>query len=237
MRLGRHTKENQTDAERYRGSRTGERCLMVWARLDDAIMDNPKVAKVGPMGFALYVASITYCARNLTDGYVPRAVARRLIDPTWTSRDGGEEVIAAGPPDPNGHISAWEITPESVINQVLDAGLWEYAEGGYTVHDFLDYNPSRVQVEGDRMVREGARRAGGLARAAGANRDPGGKFISAGQTSDAPAADQFATSPGPGPGPEPLELAHASRTHTDDEEVGNTIGIDEEETEWTRAST
>ena len=46
----------------------------MWARLDDAILDNPEeIIAAGPLGFALHVAAITWCARNLTDGFIPQA--------------------------------------------------------------------------------------------------------------------------------------------------------------------
>ena len=31
----------------------------MWARLDDAILDNPKIIAAGPLGFALHVVAIT----------------------------------------------------------------------------------------------------------------------------------------------------------------------------------
>lgn len=55
---------------------------MTWAKLDDAILDNEKIAKAGLVGFAFHVAAITWCARNLTDGFVPSQRVACLLDVT-----------------------------------------------------------------------------------------------------------------------------------------------------------
>lgn len=35
---------------------------------------------------------------------------------------------------------------------LVDAGLWERAKGGFRIHDHLEYNPSREQVEAERRA-------------------------------------------------------------------------------------
>jgi len=35
--------------------------------------------------------------------------------------------------------------------ELVDAGLWEHAEGGFQFHDWLDYQPSKAQVEASRQ--------------------------------------------------------------------------------------
>ncbi len=100
---------------------------MPWARLDDAILDNPKIGLIGPLGFALHVASITWCSRNLTDGHVTRSQARLLLD-----------------------LSDMPVAVNDVIAELLAVRLWEATDVGYRLHDYLDYNPSRTQVLADR---------------------------------------------------------------------------------------
>lgn len=39
--------------------------------------------------------------------------------------------------------------PETAA-ELVEAGLWDTAEGGYEVNDYLAYNPSRAKVEDDR---------------------------------------------------------------------------------------
>ena len=53
---------------------------MAWVKIDVAILDNQKIMKVGALGFAMHVAAITWCGRNLTDGYLPFGKLDHLID-------------------------------------------------------------------------------------------------------------------------------------------------------------
>lgn len=167
---------------------------MVWVRIDDRITEHPKIARVGALGLALQVAGLAYCNRNLTDGFVPRGVARTLLD--WQVVDYEGRLWTVG--RTSGFVGD-DVTPEWVIDLLLDAGVWEEVEGGYRIHDFEDYQPTKADVEADRRERDAAKAAGGLARAAGAKRDQHGRFIPAGQTSDA-------TSSGPSDGPAPVHL-------------------------------
>ena len=41
-------------------------------------------------------------------------------------------------------------TCEFVAELLVDSGLWEEVPGGYRVHDYLDYNPSRDKVLAER---------------------------------------------------------------------------------------
>jgi hypothetical protein len=96
---------------------------MPWVRLDEGFADHPKIERAGPMAAWLHVVAICYCNRHLTDGRIPKAKARRLADI----------------PTPDKHIKA-----------LVDAGLWDDEGDDYIVHDFLDYQPSRADVEADR---------------------------------------------------------------------------------------
>ncbi len=99
---------------------------MSWVKIDDAILDNHKVAKIGPAAFGLYVAGMAYAARNLTDGYVPSEKVERLLN--W---DDGDDAVAA-------------------LKELQRAHLWRSENGGFRIHDYLDYNPSRERVLADR---------------------------------------------------------------------------------------
>ena len=112
--------------------------------LDDNIEDHPKFVSLSDAAFALWVRCIGYCRRNLTDGYVPEQAARARI------RSGkAEKVIAelCSPPAglPNGNP------------------LWLKVLGGYQVHDYLEWNPSKEQVEERREQKRAAASRGGQA--------------------------------------------------------------------------
>lgn len=111
---------------------------MPWVRIDDQFPDHPKVVEAGPMAAWLYVCGLTYCARQLTDGFIPVAQVPRLV--------GGPGV---------GRLAA----------RLVSAGLWEEVPGGYRVHDFLIYNPSREQTLVRREIRASAGQRGGKQKA------------------------------------------------------------------------
>lgn len=114
---------------------------MPWVRIDDGFARHPKLAQAGPLGMAMQVAALCYCNQELTDGFVPRSVARTLLDFTVEDGDGRLWTITRG----CGMIGD-DITPEWIIGILLEAGLWEEAPGGYRIHDFHDYQPSKEHV-------------------------------------------------------------------------------------------
>jgi len=124
---------------------------VAWVRLDDSFSEHPKLSRAGPLGMAMQIAALCYANRNLTDGFVPRAVAPLLLNfdglyiafPDAASLQGLEEPLAV----------SWQAVAESLVR----AGLWEEEKGGYRIHDYLKYQPSRESVM---RAREGsARRA------------------------------------------------------------------------------
>jgi hypothetical protein len=141
---------------------------MVWARLDDAILDNPKITEAGALGLLLHVAAITWCARNLSDGRIPIVKARQLVDLSGVYIDDGNDGGCPwfGPRALAGGCSTPE--PDRIAQHLIDVGLWE-RDGEdlsvYVLHDFLAYNPSREAVESNRAAKVEAGRRGGRASA------------------------------------------------------------------------
>lgn len=116
---------------------------MVWAKLDDEILDNEKIVNAGPLGFALHVAAITWCCRNLTDGFIPRSKVRALLDFEGLHVKTGEGEFVM-------HEKAVE--PLDLADSLVVEGLWieDEERRGYWLNDFLDYNPSREKVLAER---------------------------------------------------------------------------------------
>lgn len=114
---------------------------MPWVRIDDTLHDHPKVYRL-PASLRLHclgawVLAICYASRHLTDGEVPVA---------WLRAEGATtRQIAA----------------------LVSAGFLDKTDGDGVVwvHNFLDYNPSREQVEArredTRLARVAAGRIGG----------------------------------------------------------------------------
>lgn len=95
---------------------------MSWARIDDAMPDSLKVAPLSDAAFRAYVTSICYCARSLSDGFVPSKKAKE-----FTGRP-------------------------RVVQELTDACLWEAVTDGFKVHDYLVYNPTREKVLAERAA-------------------------------------------------------------------------------------
>lgn len=152
---------------------------MSWARFDDQYPDHPKIVKVGPLGMALHTAAICYCARYLTDGFVPSAMMPRLV-----SFDGISVTR-------NGVTNA--VTNEDVTNELVEVGLLEVVEGGFQVHDYAQYNPSSEQVKAEKA--ENARRQAVWRER---NRGENGKFVSNGVSNSVSNAS-YNTAPSPSP--------------------------------------
>ena len=111
---------------------------MTWIKLDDQFPDHPKVMAAGPLAAWLYVCGLAYCARLLTDGYLPAAQVRKLADV--------DEATA-------------------LADRLVGVGLWERVEGGFRVHDYLEYQPSADRVRATREVRAAAGSRGGYQKA------------------------------------------------------------------------
>lgn len=95
---------------------------MSWAKLDDRYDDHPKVRRAWrehPATVGVHAMAITHSARYGTDGLVAAAWLRDLM-PHWAQR-------------------------KKVLAILVSAGLFDaVGDGSYRVHDFLDYNPSRL---------------------------------------------------------------------------------------------
>lgn len=121
---------------------------MSWVRIDDGMPEHPKVLSVGPLAFALDIAAICYCARNRTDGRVPRSKVRILLD-LADVRIAGRKADAL-----------------ALADALVAAGRWRRDGDDFVIHDFLEYNPARADIEGKSAdlseIRRAAGRTGGL---------------------------------------------------------------------------
>lgn len=98
---------------------------MVWAKIDDHADEHPKLVALSDAAHRLWFNALMYCCRNLTDGFVPKNMLRKL-----TSAN----------------------APGKLTGELERQGLWESAEGGWQIHDFLTYQPSKVKVLAEREV-------------------------------------------------------------------------------------
>lgn len=103
---------------------------MPWVKLDDQFFAHPKVVEVSNEAKLLYLAGLTYCAGQLTDGRIGRGALRAVA-------------------------ASLGLDPALAV-ELVGVGLWSATEAGYAVHDYLEYQPSAEQVRAQRA--ENARR-------------------------------------------------------------------------------
>ena len=177
---------------------------MPWVRLDEDFASHPKVLEAGPLGMALQVAALCYANRHLTDGRIPRAAARSLLDFE------GIAVI-------DGMVGN-DVEADYVIGCLLEAGLWHgvdhdcetcpQVERGYIIHDYLEQQPSRDEVLAKREQTAAAGRKGGQARAKRTVKRPASETLSEPSSespSETEANVQAESKPVPVPVPVPQE--------------------------------
>jgi len=124
---------------------------MTWVKIDDHFDQHPKLALVGPLGMALFVAGLAYCNRNLTDGFIPWSAARSLLCWQFLGRPDEQARVPRFKIAATSGMTGNDVEAEFVIELLLGAGLWEEDGGGYRVHNYDNYQPSRAQVEAERV--------------------------------------------------------------------------------------
>lgn len=99
---------------------------MSWLKIDDKFARHPKVMQLSHIAFRLHVAALCNCADMLTDGRVTERDVRMLCPvigaPTW----------------------------KRYVNELISTGLWTVQAHGWSINDYLDYNPSSIKVKEQR---------------------------------------------------------------------------------------
>lgn len=108
---------------------------MPYLNLDDGFSEHRKIDVLSHGAFRLHVSGLCYCARELTDGHVPKGRVTRLM------------------PD---YKAAY-------LAELTDALMWLPAPGGYAIHDYLEWNKSREWWEAEK-ARKAKNKADYIAR-------------------------------------------------------------------------
>lgn len=114
---------------------------MSWLRVEGKAPQHSKIAPLSDAAFRLHFTALCWCVEHLTDGEVPAGIPVTL------------------PAAPRGKRLA------SVLEELAGAGLWKASDSGWTIHDFLDWNPSAEQERAKRAARAAAGAVGGIAKA------------------------------------------------------------------------
>jgi hypothetical protein len=95
----------------------------------------------------------------------------------------------------DGFVPREVISDPVAAKALVRVGLWETAKGGYMIHDYADYQPSKAEIEAKRVKTHEARVRAGKKRGETAQRCAGGMF--AGQDQHTDCAGPAATSTPP----------------------------------------
>lgn len=114
--------------------RWGGQIAVPFARVYEETRDDPKILALSDPAYRMWDQGLVYCSRQLTDGFIPEHAIH-----TFGVKARNKLRVAA------------ELCREQVPGQ---APLWSKVEGGYAVHDYLDWNDSADTIlkkrEGDR---------------------------------------------------------------------------------------
>ena len=114
---------------------------MAYTNTDYSFWTNPKVRAAGKDAAFLYIAGNGFCNEYLTDGFIS---------------DTDIETVA---------FNAFMRSPKKAVEALMVAGLWDRVRGGYKIHDYLNYNKSKKEIEELRSKKTAAGRKGGRASA------------------------------------------------------------------------
>lgn len=102
-----------------------------WVRLDVDYFRNPKAIAAGRDGRDLHLASICWVGSQLTDGHIPADVLSTV------AADAG--------------IVHRRFTG-AAVDRIVAAGLWVPNGDGWDLHDFVEMNGTRAEVEQERAA-------------------------------------------------------------------------------------
>ena len=83
----------------------------IWVKLDATYTEDERIMEAGALAELVFVRSLAYCRRRVTDGAVTPAAARSLC---------------IGIPE----------TPETLIAALVDSGLWVMQDNGWRVRSY-----------------------------------------------------------------------------------------------------
>jgi hypothetical protein len=150
---GRRARGDMADLARWTQAQRAEvQDRMPWVRLAEDFAEHPRIVAAGPLAAMLQVSALCWCNRQLTDGFVPRGQVPRLV--CWEGI--GREVDGTFRP----------VTWQDVVLDLVTAGIWDPVDGGWQIHDYLSYQPSRSEVLATQDRKRAAGSLGGAARAA-----------------------------------------------------------------------
>jgi len=94
--------------------------LSPWIRLDDDYINHPKFVALSHVAFRLWHEGMAYSRKLMTDGIITSGALKTF---RYASKSAVKELTAPLYPGAS--------------------PLWEERDGGFEIHDYLDWNPTR----------------------------------------------------------------------------------------------
>ncbi len=108
---------------------------MTWFKVDDKFHSHPKVLKAGLEAMGMWVLAGSYCANYATDGVITHDVLARIAGRRW----------------------------RKLATKLVVCGLFTETLVDFRFHDWLEYNPSKVEVVSSKSELSEKRSAAGKA--------------------------------------------------------------------------
>jgi hypothetical protein len=107
---------------------------MSYAGIDCSFPFHPKIRALTDAEYRVHSTAIIYANEHLTDGLITREV-----------------------------VDMFKGFKPKVVQSLVDRGLWRLHDDGWILHDYLDWNKSRAEIEAFKAAKSRAGRAGAAA--------------------------------------------------------------------------
>lgn len=107
---------------------------MPWVRFDDQFPLHRKVAGLNDKTYRLHSEAIFWCARNLTDGHIPKHDLNQIRPALRSTTTLAAHLVSRG---------LWHLAGDDCPSDKCPAPA---GEDGWVIHDYWDYQPSKAQV-------------------------------------------------------------------------------------------
>ena len=126
---------------------------MPWVRFDDTFSVHRKVEGLSDAAFRLHVSAVFWCARNLTDGFVPEEDLELVTARVRSPERFTAELVRRGlwhraeAVTRNGTVGVTRNAAVEGYETDCDSPECPAPEGaGWVIHDYLEYQPSKEKV-------------------------------------------------------------------------------------------
>lgn len=99
---------------------------MTWFKVDDGYAEHPKTLEISLAASGLWVRCGAWASKYGTDGFIPQKTVWRNCE----GSSGNPKNIA-----------------KKLVKELCSSGFWEEVDGGFMIHDFLDFNFSNADIQ------------------------------------------------------------------------------------------